>query len=126
MKLRLIYLTLLLAVGLTTAAWADGRIYGSITYKNCDCHIDDKVCIRPVSGGEPIYIDVICSPGGPHYQSFPTTIPPGTYYISVKLHEGSNCVNTFVQMFVHGNSNDRCDLLVTGPDGNPTRPDPGP
>jgi hypothetical protein len=125
MKARTIFLALLLAAGLTTATWADGRIWGHITYTNCDCDVHDKVCIKPASGGDCIMIPVICSPG-PYYTSYPYTIPPGSYWISVVLHEGSNCTNSAVNFFVHGSQSEECDLQVFGPSGGITNPEPGP
>jgi hypothetical protein len=125
MKSKIILLALLLTVGLTTTAWSQGIIWGNITYKNCECNSDDRVCIRPVSGGRCTYIPIVCSPG-PRFHSYPVFFPFGEYYISVILHDGSNCGYTFIQRFNHIGPNDRCDLSVHGPDGEPDSPDPGP
>jgi hypothetical protein len=126
MKTRIILSALLLTACLTSLAWADGRISGNISYKDCNCHVDDLVCIRPVSGGACQYFPVVCSPG-PGYTTYPNTIPPGTYYIYVVPHEGSDCTGgSPIQGFVHGSSNDQFNITICGPEGGGSRPEPGP
>jgi hypothetical protein len=111
-----------LVVGLTTAASADGRIWGYIKYHNCTPDVRDSVCIRLVSGGDCIWKGPVIIVGGPHYNTYPPNlIPPGNYYISVILHSGSDCGLGFVQTLAHGYQSDQCDLLVEGldPGSNP-------
>jgi hypothetical protein len=90
MKSKIILVTLLLSVTLSGWAWADGRISGNITYRDCTCNVNDKVCIGPVSGGPCQFFPVACSPG-PLYTTYPYAIPPGTYYICVVPHGSSDC-----------------------------------
>jgi hypothetical protein len=126
MKARIILVALLLVVGLTTAAWADGRIWGYINYHNCNPDQSDQVCIRPVSGGDAVWTGSVILTGGPHYNTYPQyLIPPGNYYIEVLLHSGSDCGITFIQTLAHGYLSDRCDLLVEGTDPG-SSPQPGP
>jgi hypothetical protein len=84
------------------------------------------VVIRPVAGGPAVWQGSVIIAGGPHYTTYPPyLIPPGTYYIEVKLHNGSDCGIGYVQTLVHGILSDRCDLLVEGL-GEPNGPNPGP
>ena len=126
MSKRYLLVALILAVGLTTAAWADGKIWGTINYHNCTADARDQVCIRPVTGGDAVWTGYVIIQGGPHYSTYPPNlIPPGTYYIHVLLHDGSDCGLCFIQFFNHGNQNDRCNLLVDGSDPQDSKPPDG-
>jgi hypothetical protein len=123
---KTVLMALVMTACLTSLAWADGRIWGHISYKNCNCHASDTVCIRLVSGGPCFFTPVRFCPA-PYYDTYPYTIPPGSYYIYVIPHDGSDCIGCVpLQTFKHGSSNDRCDIESCGPDIPNPGPDPGP
>jgi hypothetical protein len=127
---RILLTALLLTTCMTTLAWADGRIWGMITYKNCTPDARDIVCIKPVSGGDCVWTGTVQMQFGPRYNTYPTTIPPGTYYIFVIPWDQSDCTNEGgcvpMKSFYHGTGNDRFDIELCGPTPDPTRPEPGP
>jgi hypothetical protein len=127
MSKKHLLLALLFTLCLASWAWADGKIWGHINYHNCTPDAQDRVCIRPVAGGDAVWTGYVIIQGGPHYSTYPPNlIPPGTYYIHVLLHDGSDCGLGFVQFLNHGDQNDRCDLLVESMGGGITREEPGP
>jgi hypothetical protein len=124
---KTVLMALAMTACLTSLAWADGRIWGYINYRNCTPDARDVVCIRPVSGGGCIWTGFVQIQYGPRYNTLPNTIPPGSYYIYVIPHQGSDCIGCIpIQGFVHGTDNQQCDIESCGPDIPDPRPEPGP
>ena len=118
-------MALCLTASLTTLSWADGGFWGYITYDHCTCSGEDQVCIRPMSGGNCTLWDVHCE-GQDAYGTGSTTYPPGSYYLSVVIHNGSDCDYSYVQGVNHGSTLQQVNLYVSGPDGGGSRAPQGP
>ena len=129
MKTKSLLLALILTAFLATWAWADGGFYGYVKYHGCTCTYDDWVCVRLASGGNcqhPWTYYVQRCYASPGYTTSPDTFPPGTYYVYVVKHEGSDCDHVFISGVYHGTADQEVNLDVWGPSGNPTGPPPGP
>jgi hypothetical protein len=128
MNFKQIILALILFACFSSAALADGGFNGTVTYKDCTCNTADKARIQPTSGGQAYEYNLARCGGTPGYTTQggnPETFAPGTYYVSVVIHTGSDCDHTFVQYVNHGTAWQTVDLTVYGPAGGGTGPDPG-
>ena len=117
MLARHIFLGLILAIFISSMAFADGGFYGSITYKNCDCSWPpyyDRVRIeRTDQSGGPWYYGVDCGHHGYSTQGGnPETFPPGQYTIGLVFGDSSNCTLTFFQGVTHGEDWQEVNLVA--------------
>jgi hypothetical protein len=125
MKAKIIIIAMILLLCATALAFAqEGRIWGTITYKNCTPDARDMVSITRVSDGVTVWTGGVIIPGGPHYSTYPPNlIPYGTYYVTIDFWDGSECDHFIRGYLVHNNPVSRCDLIAIGPTGDPDSPD---
>jgi hypothetical protein len=125
MKTRIIFLALFLATCLAVSVWAQepqypgvyGGFYGNIAYQSCLSNTLDIVMIQSAERGQ-VHLYHLRRSG--HNFGFTTgsdTFIPGSYYLSVVLHGGTDCDHSLVQYVYHGHSNQEVNLVVKGPDG---------
>jgi hypothetical protein len=120
MKSALMVIALLLC--LSAHAVADGKFYGTVSYKDCNC--------REASGGDAVHVwqiggvsdfwNIVCdhfNPTGSY--STNNTYPVGYYYLAVDLATGTDCDQAIIKYIYHGASDQRVDLEVRGPAGTP-------
>jgi hypothetical protein len=118
MSKRILILALLLIAGLTTAAYAEGGFYGTVTFDDCSCYqsgTNGDYAIVQSTGGGPQYIYYLRCGGNPGYTTEggnPATFPPGYYNIWVGLHTGTDCTLGYVQTVYHGSANQEVNLFV--------------
>ena len=128
MKAKTIIVAMIMLLCATMLAWAqEGRIWGTITYRDCEADAQDMIRITRVSDGVTVWEGGVLIPGVPHYETYPPhLIPYGTYYITMHFHLGSGCDHFIRGYLVHNNPVSRCNLTAIGPSGKPTGPDPEP
>jgi hypothetical protein len=129
MKPKFVLLVIFLTACLTTWAWAQepdmptpmGGFYGTVTYVECTCDLDDCVRIQPTSGGDAYCYYLIRCGGVPGYTTEnppppkPEVFPAGNYYISVSLDQGTDCDHSIVRLIQHGQTWQEVNLTVLGP-----------
>jgi hypothetical protein len=117
-----LFIIILIVAGVATSAWANGKFYGTVSYKDCSC--------REASGGDAVHVwqnggvsdfwNIVCdhfNPTGTY--STDNTYPAGYYYLAVDLATGSDCDQAIIKYIYHGSSDQRVDLEVRGPAGEP-------
>ena len=125
MKIRIFLLTMLLAFFMASSAWSLGDIWGHITYKNCECNgTFHTVIIDAVDVSYYLETFIECAaPGGPVYDTNGHPPPPGKYHIYVDFGGAPGACDTQpVVIFDHGDTTERCDLLIFGPSPKPDSP----
>ncbi len=121
----MLWKTLMILAALTTlvsAAGAEHRLYGEISYQGCECAggaISDQVVIESMTGRFITLLPVICRSGKAYYDTGAAGLPAGRYRLRLRLNVASDCVRSEAVVIQHGTEDQRVDLIVYGPTPKP-------